>query len=71
MHTYADQGLLLNVDIVSQFDPAVVQELSGLVEECEACITRINERTEQSYKCLHDDQPQTDDNSGGSIDQMS
>ena len=50
------QGLLLNVDIVSQFDPAVVQELSELVEDCEACSARINEKIKKSYQCLQFDQ---------------
>lgn len=46
------QSLLLNVDIVSQFDPAVAQELSGLVEQCNECIARLNQRKEQSHQCL-------------------
>lgn len=55
------QGLLLNVDIVSQFDPAVVQELAGLVEECEGCIARMNQRRDKSYQCLQEDSsPHTD-----------
>ena len=47
---------MLNVDIVSQFDPAVVQELSGLVEDCEACSTRIKERMDKCYEYLQFDQ---------------
>ena len=44
------------MDIVSQFDPAVVQELSGLVEDCEACSTRIKERMEKCYEYLQFDE---------------
>ena len=43
---------MLNVDIVSQFDPAVAQELAAIVEDCEACTARINQRMEQAKKCL-------------------
>lgn len=58
---YTAQGLLLNVDIVSQFDPAVIQELAALVEDCEACTVRINERTEQAHTCLNTEQSLTDE----------
>ena len=59
------QGLMLNVDIVSQFDPAVVQELAGLVEDCEACTARINQGMEQARNCLRGHlSPAEDENSG-------
>ena len=48
---------MLNVDIVSQFDPGVVQELGQLVEDCKACTDRINKKMEQAHQCLHDNQP--------------
>ena len=50
---------MLNVDIVSQFDPAVVQELAGLVEDCEACTARINRGMERARNCLKGDMSQT------------
>ena len=53
---------MLNVDIVSQFDPAVVQELATLVEDCEACTARMNQRMERARKCLEGDLAQEDPN---------
>ena len=53
MHTHTAQGLILNVDIVSQFDPAVIQELNEVMEDCEACTTRINKRMEDANKYLN------------------
>ena len=67
---YTAQGLLLNVDIVSQFDPAVAQELAALVEDCEACAARINERTEQVYTCLNAEQSHTDKGNNKAINVM-
>ena len=73
MFVYTAQGLLLNVDIVSQFDPAVVQELNAIVEDCEACSARINKGMEQAYACLNGDQShaENDDGSSNRIDETS
>ena len=52
---------MLNVDIVSQFDPAVTQELVTLVEDCEACTTRINQMMDRAKECLQSGTSQCED----------
>ena len=54
---------MLNVDIVSQFYPAVAQELATLVEDCEACSARINRRMERARDCLQGKPSPTEEDS--------
>ena len=54
------QGLLLNIDIASQFDPATAQELGSVVEDCETCIARMNSRKEELLNFLKEDEAHTD-----------
>lgn len=32
---------MLNVDVVTLFDPALVDELRRIEEQCESCLTRL------------------------------
>ena len=38
---------MLNVDVVTQFDPHTAESLSKVVQDCEACIARVREMDKQ------------------------
>ncbi|KAL5471352.1 hypothetical protein EMCRGX_G029459 [Ephydatia muelleri] len=40
------KALLLNVDVVTQFDPYLEESYKGMIEECEACTARMQRRRE-------------------------
>lgn len=35
------KALLLNVDVVTQFDPYLEESYKGMIEECDACSARM------------------------------
>lgn len=41
------KALLLNVDVVTQFDPYLEESYRGMIEECEACSERMQQRREE------------------------
>lgn len=51
------QSLLLNVDVVTQFDPHMIASLNQMVQDCEACIARMSEveATSQQDVCCQDE----------------
>ena len=62
--SHAVKALLLNVDVVTQFDPYLEESYKGMIEECEACTARMQRRRED--KSLQPDTQapaQTTDNS--------
>eukprot|EP00731_Ephydatia_muelleri_P020586 Em0013g313a len=44
--SHAVKALLLNVDVVTQFDPYLEESYKGMIEECEACTARMQRRRE-------------------------
>ena len=51
------RSLLLNVDVVTQFDPHMMAGLNQMVQDCEACIARMSEveATSQQDVCCQDE----------------
>lgn len=44
---------LLNVDVVTQFDPHRAETLRKTVQDCEECIRKIKEREIKNSELLH------------------
>ena len=41
---------MLNVDVVTLFDPALVDELRHIEEQCESCLTRLADKENASMQ---------------------
>ena len=59
-HTHTVQCHLLNVDVVTQFDPNLTEMLNSSVESCEKCIASISAADSEAQTfVLKDDTTQT------------